>query len=171
MIAEVKSHITATLVAAGIPAKRVAQKASESSQRTLPYAELLTDPEQTTRDGTHTGRVYDAVLKTATNIKRTHRREVTVRVKIVAKSEAAADVLLKALFAGLGERLIVPFPAPSTNSQHVRIITGPVVWADDPGILKDRAEVEPRILFQGGIYEEITDGTVQQINETTANFN
>jgi len=171
MIAEVKSHITATLAAAGIPQNRVAQEPKEKRTRKMPFAEITIDPEQITRDGTHTGRAYDPAAMTATNIRRTHRREITVRVRIAHRNDAEADKVLLAFLAGLGRTMTVPFPAPSSNSQSVRIIPGPAVWGGDPGILTDFAEVEPRILFKGGIYEEITDGTIQRIVTPTTNVN
>ena len=170
MIAEVKAHITASLVAAGIASKIIAQDAKDIRVRKITYSELITETEAITRDGTKSGRVFDGATNQATNTVRVFRRELPVNVRIVHRSEADVDALLTAFLIGLGRGFKAALPAPSANSQFIRAITGPATWESDPSLLKDKAEVAIRILFRGGIYEETIGGTIQQINPPTVNM-
>ncbi|MBW7997523.1 MAG: hypothetical protein FVQ81_13295 [Candidatus Glassbacteria bacterium] len=164
MIAAVETYLSGKLVAAGIPAKRIAQLAKDSRTRQMPFAELFDPQENFQRDGSKASRDYDGATQQATNAVRLYNRELALTVKIVHRSKAQLDTLFTSFLASVERGFTDPLPAPATGDQFIRIIPGTATWADDPALLKDRAEVEMRFLFRGGVYQETTAGTTQQVN-------
>lgn len=167
MIVAVKSYLTAKLVAAGIPANRIAQEAKEHRVRPMPYAELATEPELLERDGRPSGREYDGVSKQATTTVRMFRRDLAVLLTLVHRGEAELGALLDTLLASLERGFTDPLPAG--GSQFIRVLPDSANWEDDPAILKNRAEVTLRILFRGGLYAQPVGGTIQQVNAPNVN--
>ncbi len=167
MIVAVETYLVGKLVAAGIPAKRIAAVAKDHRNRPMPYAEIATEPERLSRDGRKSRRSYDGGSQQATTTVRNFRRELAVGLTLVHRGKAELATLLDAFLAGLDRGIVEPLPAPATGDQFIRIEPQTADWEDDPALLKDRAQLKLRIVFKGGLYSQSTGATIQQINPPT----
>ena len=166
MISAIKAYLTGKVTAAGIPAARISDdpdQAAEWPPPQVPYAELRTEPERLERDGKLSARVYDGATQTTTQHRRLFRREMTVRLAIVHKTEAGLDALVTAFLAGLDKGF-------ADGNQTILVSPRQAKWGG-PEQPRDRRRAEILIAFQGGVYT--TDaglGTLQDVNMPTVNF-
>jgi hypothetical protein len=161
VISGARAYLTAKLVAAGIPAKRITddpeRQGKEWPPPQVPFAEVIAEPEQLQRDGRCSAREYDAGTMQATTWKRLVRRTLPVRVRLVHKAEADLDALVTAVLASLdkgyrdGGQTIVVSPAQVVWGQ----------WKDRPG---DREQAVIRLEFMGAVYTSSVAPTLQDVN-------